>query len=143
MYATTSAKNKFMADGVGSTPPERLLVMLYDRLLRDLEDATVAISRTDVAGAHEALTHAQDIVAELHGALDLDGWDGAQAMSDLYTWIADLLGRANMTKSAPLVAEARSLIQPLRDTWAEAYQSLSTTSTPGPITPGGSLDISG
>ena len=143
MYATTSARNKFMADGVGSTPPERLLVMLYDRLLRDLEDATVAISRSDVAGAHEALTHAQDIVAELHSALDLEGWDGAQAMSDLYTWIADLLGRANVTKSAPLVAEARSLIQPLRDTWAEAYQSLSTASTAAPVAPGGSLDISG
>ncbi|MDZ7678957.1 MAG: flagellar export chaperone FliS [Acidimicrobiales bacterium] len=144
MYApTTTARSKFVADGVGTIPPERLLVLLYDRLLRDLDDATVAIGRGEVAGSHEALTHAQDIVAELHSALDFDRWDGAQAMADLYTWLADLLGRANITKSASLVAEARSLVQPLRDTWAEAYQSLSAASAGAPAASAGGLDLSG
>ncbi|MFP3906753.1 MAG: hypothetical protein ACLFWR_06955, partial [Acidimicrobiales bacterium] len=61
----------------------------------------------------------------------------------IYTWLADLLGKANMTKSAPLVAEARSLVQPLSDTWSEAYQSLITTPAAAPAVSGGGLDISG
>jgi flagellar protein FliS len=127
MYATaTTARNKFVADGVGSTPQERLLVMLYDRLLRDLDDADRAIAAIEIPAAHDALTHAQDIVAELHSALDPARWDGADAMADLYTYLADLLGRANMAKSAALVAEARAVVAPLRDTWADAYAALTT-----------------
>jgi flagellar secretion chaperone FliS len=144
MYATAStARNRFVADGVGSTPPERLLVLLYERLLRDLDDAIIGIGRLDVTGAHDALTHAQDIVAELHSALDLDRWEGAQAMADLYIYLADLLARANMTKSAPLVAEARKLIQPLRDTWAEAAQALASTPSSAVNPSAGSLDVAG
>ncbi|QGG94638.1 flagellar export chaperone FliS [Actinomarinicola tropica] len=145
MYATaTSARHKFVSDGVGSTPPERLLVMLYDRLLRDLDDATGAIERADVGASHDALTHAQDIVAELHSALDPTRWDGADAMAGLYAYLAELLGRANMAKSAALVAEARSVIAPLRDTWAEAYAS---TAAAAPVAaasrPAGGLDVAG
>ncbi len=142
MYTATAARNRFVTDGVGSTPPEKLLVMLYDRLLRDLDDATAAIGDKDVSGAHEALSHAQDIVAELHSALDPDRWDGAEAMGDLYTWLAELLGRANMKKSAALVDEARSLVAPLRDTWAEAYRSLAANPSVATATTGG-LDVSG
>jgi len=130
MYATaTTARNKFVADGVGSTPPERLLVLLYDRLLRDLDDAERAIARAEIPTAHDALTHAQDIVAELHSALDPASWDGANAMGELYVFIAEVLGRANITKSIALVAEARSIISPMRDTWSDAYTAVTTTST--------------
>ena len=55
MYATaTAARNKFVADGVGSTPPERLLVLLYDRLLRDLDDADRAITAIEIPAAGAA-----------------------------------------------------------------------------------------
>ena len=144
MYAPSTARNKFVADGVGTTPPERMLVLLYDRLLRDLDDAALAIGRVDVGDAHDALTHAQDIVAELHSALDTDAWDGAAAMADLYTWLGELLARSNMAKSADLVAEARSLVQPLRDTWAEACQALATASPVSAVSASaGGLDVSG
>lgn len=152
MYATAtaSARQKFVNDGVGNTPPERLLVMLYDRLLRDLDDAVIAIAQSDVGGAHSALAHAQDIVAELHSALDLDAWDGAEAMSGLYVWLGELLAQANVKKSTALVDEARSLVQPMRDTWDEAYQALASASVcvgaaafgDGALGTGG-LDVSG
>ncbi|MBK5224001.1 MAG: flagellar export chaperone FliS [Acidimicrobiia bacterium] len=141
MYATAIARNKFVADGVGSTPQERLLVLLYDRLLRDLDDASVAIGGSDVGGAHDALTHAQDIVAELHSALDPARWDGADAMAALYTYLADVLARANISKSTNLVAEARSLVAPMRDTWAEAH---AITAAPVAVSSAaGGIDVAG
>jgi flagellar secretion chaperone FliS len=140
MHAT--ARNKFISDGVGSTPPERLLIMLYDRLVRDLDDAAIAAASADVNATHEALSHAQDIVAELHSALNSDAWAGAEPMAELYTWLADLLARANVHKSIELVAEARSLVAPLRDTWAEAYELLPTTQSVAAV-PAGGLDVAG
>lgn len=142
MYATT-ARNRFMSDGVGSTPPERLLVLLYDRLLRDLDEASAAVVDGDVCATHEALSHAQDIVAELHSALDPERWDAAESMAGLYTWLADLLGRANIGKDLSLIAEARSLIEPLRDTWDEAYKVVSALPVPATAGPEGGLDVSG
>ncbi len=144
MRAPTQARDRFVSDGVGSVPPGKLLVMLYDRLLRDLDEAAVAIERRDPPAAHEALTHAQDIVAELHSALDLDRWDGAPAMVDIYTYLADLLGRANMAKSTALVIEARSVVAPLRDTWSEAYAAASEAhALAGAARAGGGLDVAG
>lgn len=140
MYAPTTARNRFVSDGVGSMAPGKLLVLLYDRMLRDLDEASSAIDRRDTVAAHGALTHAQDIVAELHSALDVDRWDGAAAMVDLYTYLADLLGRANVSKSMALVLEARSVVAPLRDTWAEAYAA--TTEAAAAVT-GGGLDVAG
>src|SRR5690606_34603541 len=120
MRAPIQARDRFVSDGVGSTPPGKLLVLLYDRLLRDLDEAAVAIDRRDPSVAHGALTHAQDIVDERRSALDPDRWDGAQAMIDIYTCLAGLLARANVSRSTVLVIEARSLVAPLRDTWSEA-----------------------
>jgi flagellar secretion chaperone FliS len=141
MKAPTTARNRFVADGMGSTPPGKLLVLLYDRLLRDVDEAAVAIDRRDTVAAHEALTHAQDIVAELHSALDVDRWDGASAMVDIYTFLADLLARANIAKSLPLVVEARSVIAPLRDTWAEAYVAATESAAPARVA--GGVDVAG
>ncbi len=143
MYSSTAtARNKFVSDGVGSTPSERLVVLLYDRLLRDLDDAAAAIDTAAVGAAHDALAHAQDIVAELHSALDPASWDGADAMGEVYTWLADLLCRANMKKSVPLVQEARTIVAPLRDTWAEACRALQANPHAGAATAGG-LDVAG
>lgn len=151
MYATaTTARSRFMTDGVGSTPPERLLVLLYERLLRDLDEAATAIGAGTVEGAHEALSHAQDIIAELHAALDPGSWELADRMGDLYTWLAETLAQANMKKDAALVAEARSVVQPLCDTWSEAARTAGagTTVAPGGIAPptsiaAGGLDVAG
>ncbi|MGY6499382.1 MAG: flagellar export chaperone FliS [Acidimicrobiales bacterium] len=145
MYATAKARNKFVSDGVGSTPSERLLVLLYDRLLRDLADAGAAIDASSVGAAHDALSHAQDIVAELHAALDPAAWSGAQEMADLYTYLADVLARANMAKSVALVEEARSVIAPLRDTWDEAYRSMTVAplADVGAAPSGRGLDVAG
>ena len=142
-----TARNRFVSDGVGSMPQGKLLVLLYDRMVRDLDEAAVAIDRRDTVGAHEALTHAQDIVAELHSALDVDRWDGAQAMVDIYTFLADLLGRANMAKSLALVAEARSVVLPLRDMWGEAYEASTLAAGSGVgngvAVAAGALDVAG
>ncbi len=68
-------------EAILSASPARLLTMLYDRLLLDLNRAEAAQQSGDWAVASENLVHAQDIIAELVSSLNMEIWDGAQGTS--------------------------------------------------------------
>jgi flagellar protein FliS len=95
--------------------------MLYDRALRDLAEADEAMRRRDAEHAHRALVHAQDIVDALHAALDRTVWSGAEQLGQLYTYVGELLLRANLRKDPGAVADARRVLAPLADAWHQAY----------------------
>lgn len=119
-YGTQTARARYAADSLATASPARLLVMLYDRLVRDLVTAEDAVRGGDRALASENLLHAQAIVLELRTSLDLDVWDGARGLADLYSYLHAELIQANIKKDAPRVAACRRLVEPLRDAWREA-----------------------
>lgn len=119
-YGTSIARARYAADSLATASPARLLVMLYDRLVRDLVTAEEAVRGRDLAAASEQLLHAQAIVLELRTNLDLDVWDGARGLADLYTYLHGELVTANVTKDADRTARCRRLVEPLRDAWREA-----------------------
>lgn len=102
------------------TSPQRLVVLLYQRLLRDLHDADAAIEDRRVEDAHNALIHAQDIVLEFHLALDTEGFEGGERLADIYVYLTDRLVDANRAKDRAVIAECRSLVEPL----AEAFETV-------------------
>ena len=102
--------------------PVRLLVMLYDRLIRDLDDAEASILSGDRAGASIALLHAQDIVSELESALDPSAWSAAVELSSIYVYLQARLVRANIGQDLDATREARSAIEPLREAWTRIWQ---------------------
>ena len=120
MTTTYGGVSHFISDGITTASPQRLLVMLYDRLLLDLDRAQLAIARFDHNAAHEALVHAQDILTALDCSLDLDVWPAAETLSDIYGFVSNLLVEANLRKDATVVAQCRELIDPIRDAWYEA-----------------------
>lgn len=119
---TTAAhlRNHYTRDAVTTASPGKLLVMLYDRLLKDLTVAEGAVAARDVRGAHEALVHAQDIVRELAATMDTSIWSQGTAVLRLYDYVLDQLVQANVTKDATHIHAAREVMAPLRDAWAEA-----------------------
>ena len=122
---TTSAmlRRRYNGDAVTTASPNRLVVMLYDRLLKDLNSASTAIGGANIEAAHRALLHAQEIVAELSGSLDLSLWPEGAQLKALYDYLTERLVRANMTKDAAFVAECLEVVEPLRDAFAEAALS--------------------
>jgi flagellar protein FliS len=116
----TAARARFVADGMATLTGPRLLVALYARLLRDLDDATAALAADDPAMAHTHLVHAQEIVLELTLALDGTAWDAAADLAELYDWVYRRLVHANVTKDAHTIAECRSVLAPLHDAWSDA-----------------------
>jgi flagellar protein FliS len=119
---TTSAmlRRRYNGDAVTTASPNRLVVMLYDRLLKDLNAAFTAVGGGNIEVAHRALLHAQEIVAELAGSLDLDMWPEGSQLKALYDYLTDRLVRANVTKDATFIAECLEIAEPLRDAFAEA-----------------------
>src|SRR4051812_44812161 len=96
---------RYLAESVTTASPGRLLVMLYDRLLVDLAQAEEALRTGDRQLGSARLLHAQDILAELRGGLDLTAWDGAAGLSQLYGFIVTQLIQANVRANADQVAE--------------------------------------
>lgn len=121
-----SPLDRYRQDGVNTMSPQRLLVLLYQRLLADLDRSATAMELDRPADAHDALMHAQDIVAELHLALDASVWAGAEAMGALYDHVEVLLIEANVTKSSEPVERCRQVVQPLAEAWEQAYRIVST-----------------
>ena len=117
---SASARQRYATSAVGTASPARLLIMLYERLLRDLTTATDALHRRDHAQANDQLQHAQQIVLELRTSLDLDVWDGARGLADLYTYLHAELVTANVRKDAERTVRCRRLVEPLRDAWRDA-----------------------
>lgn len=127
MSTTTSlarAKQQYLEQQVASASPERLLVLLYDRLLVDIDRAAVAQEAADWPSAGTHLTHAQWIVAELSATLT-DAWDGADQLRAVYTYLTSQLITANLSHDVEVTDECREIVAPLRDAWHQAAASVS------------------
>jgi flagellar protein FliS len=121
-----SPVSRYMNDSITTADPAKLLVMLYDRLVLDLDRADTALHHGVPANEH--LLHAQDILSELLSTLDLKAWAGAAKLSALYTFMLTELINANVHRDAAKVASVRELVVPLRDAWREAaLQTLAAT----------------
>ncbi len=116
----TAARAQYAREAVTTASPARLLIMLYDRLVRDLVTAEKALAEGDLGKVNSELTHAQEIVLELRTSLDVSAWDGAQGLSELYSFLYTELIAANIAKDLVRVTSCREIIEPLRDAWRQA-----------------------
>jgi len=107
-------------EAILSASPARLLTMLYDRLLVDLNRAEAAQLAADWPVASENLVHAQSIIAELISSLNSELWSGATQLHSLYAFATQLLIDANIKRDPALTRQAITLIEPLRQTSHEA-----------------------
>jgi len=126
--SAASLRARYMGDTVTTASPQRLLVMLYDRLALDLERGQAALVAGDRTTASEQLQHAQEIVMELQSSLKVDLWDGGPRLAALYTWLLTELIAANVKGDLRRVADCRRIVEPLRDAWREAAASLASSS---------------
>jgi flagellar protein FliS len=101
--------------------------MLYDRLLLDLNCAKDALDSDDHAVADYRLSHAVDIITALAGSLRLDVWDGAEGLLGLYIYVSNAIIHTRVNRDVNLVVEAIALMEPLREAWHQAADSLAST----------------
>ena len=125
--STASLRARYLGDTVTTASPQRLLVMLYDRLALDLERAQTALAAGDRETGTIQLQHAQDVVFGLLESLQVDAWEGAPRLAALYNWLIAELGHAIVKGDLRRVADCRKIVEPLRDAWREAAASLASS----------------
>jgi flagellar secretion chaperone FliS len=125
--SAASLRARYMGDAVTTASPQRMLVMLYDRLALDLDRALAALTSGDRQEASAQLQHAQEIVIELHGSLRVEAWEGGPRLAALYTWLLGELVQANVKADRNRVAACLQVVEPLRDAWRQAAASLAAT----------------
>ncbi|MGX6607787.1 flagellar export chaperone FliS [Micromonosporaceae bacterium Da 78-11] len=113
-------RDRYLQDSINTASPGKLLMMLYDRLVRDLHQSEDAIRAGDRDLSSDNLKHAQDIVVELLTTLDVEAWAGAPGLAGLYSFLLTEMIGANISQDAERVAVCRQLVEPLRDAWREA-----------------------
>jgi flagellar secretion chaperone FliS len=129
MYAT-NARNAYVDNSVATASPTRLLVMLYDRLVLDVQRAVEALRAGNHPESHNQLVHAQDIVIHLRSTLKVEVWDGGPGLASLYDWLHVQLITANMKKDVALTEGCLSIVSDLADTWrTAALQAAAPTGT--------------
>ncbi len=115
---------KYQSDGMAGSSPQQLLLAVFDRIGRDLENATEAIQTNQVELAHRCLVNSQELVYELNLALAPDVWPAAQELRAVYEHLMQLLIEANLNKSVANVERCAQIVTPLAESWAEAHRLL-------------------
>ena len=116
----TTARDTYLGGMTSTASPARLLVMLYDRLVLDLQRAIELGDLGEFLGAGRQLMHAQEIVLELQASLKVDVWDGAAQLSGIYSWLHSEMVRANVQRDVAASRGCLALVEPLADAWREA-----------------------
>jgi flagellar secretion chaperone FliS len=124
MASVDARRSQYIREAVLSATPVRLLTMLYDRLLLDLNRAEAEQEQQNWGSASEQLLHAQAILSELSSSLKVELWDGAEGLRALYTYVSTALIAANTRKDVARTREGIALLEPLRTAWHEAAERL-------------------
>lgn len=110
----------YLKAGVDTATPERLLVMLVDRLELDVKRALGAQSLGQHDVARRELMHAQDIVIELSTSLKVDSFAGGPQLVKIYDWLLQQLVKANTTRDLRITKHCLELASQLAQTWRDA-----------------------
>ena len=120
-YATRAYANVGVNTSVESASPHKLVLMLYDGLLKQLRLAKVHIERKEIVPKAAAISKALAIVDQgLRPGLDLEkGGSIAAQLLALYDYSGERLLQANLRNDAAAVEEVIQLIEPIRSAWAQ------------------------
>lgn len=124
MTTTTFARAAYVQASIATADPQRLLVMLCDRLVLDLQRALVLQRAADHLAAGEQLIHAQAIVMELRTSLDPAGFEGGVQLAAIYEHLFSELVKANVQRDEEITQHCSSLAVQIADVWRQAALSL-------------------
>jgi flagellar protein FliS len=122
--AVQTKMNAYTRVDVETASQGKLIVMLFNGAIKRAEEAKRQLEKGDRQSVHNNLVRAQDIIAELRGALNMKAGDIATNLDSIYEYFQHLLITANIRKEAEPIDTAVSLMGEMRDTWQELFDRL-------------------
>ncbi|MDK2919026.1 MAG: flagellar secretion chaperone FliS [Candidatus Petromonas sp.] len=115
-------KNKFdhyKEQAILTARSEELTLMLYNGIIKFLNQAKIFIDQKNIEKSHNAIVKAQDIITELNVTLNMD-YEISKGLRSLYDFMNRRLMEANIEKDKVIIDEVIELAEEMRDTWKEA-----------------------
>ena len=127
MFSKTKAWQSYRQVATQTASPGQLVLLLYNGLIRFLEQARAGFLIDDPKECNEAINNniqrAQAIINEMSQSLNMaEGGDFALRMRGLYDYFDRRLQESNMAKTEPGVDEVIKHVTILRDAWSEMLQ---------------------
>ena len=113
--------DKMFADDLHTASKEELALMLYEGAIKFLNQAIIAIEKSDFMRANHAIIRVEDIIREFQMTLDHQYPISGQ-LDALYDYMHRRLVEANMSKDIKILEEVLSMFREFRDTWKEAMK---------------------
>ncbi len=132
-----SLRDRFTDDSLVTASGPKVIVLCFERLVRDLDQALVSMETEDHDTTNTLLRHAQDLLTEMVAMLDVDAWEHAGALLSVYDYVLRRLALANMHKDVAAVVESRRLLSEIGDAFRTASATVSaeagSDATPTPV----------
>lgn len=117
------AASAYQKATVETADPVTLVVMCYERTIRDLESARQLHGQKRMDQAYDKIRHAQDIITELLIGLDYErGGDIAANLSRLYNFMLRELMAVNAQKSPRIYDHVVKMLAELKEAWVQIRQ---------------------
>lgn len=119
--ATNAYRQVGVQSGLESASPHRLIQMLFDGLLQNLNTAIGALQRGDIELKGQQIGRAVRILEEgLKGGLNrAQGGELAANLGSLYDYCVQRLTLANLRNDAAPIEEVLTLMSPVAKSWQE------------------------
>ena len=109
----------YQAQAIQTMTAGEMINALYEGLIKQINFAIIHIDEQSIAGSHQALIKAQDIVAYLHQTLNME-IPVSQSIAPYYTFFQDQLILANLKKDKQILEAILPLVIQLRDVFNQA-----------------------
>ena len=122
---TTNGYEAYQQNSVTTVSPGKLLLMAYDGAIKFCRMTDESLANNDFNGLNEYGNKAIAIICELISTLrdDVDPVL-AQRLKAIYTYVIDKISESILMAEKSGVNEAEKILKELRETWAQAEESL-------------------
>ncbi|MCR5120086.1 MAG: flagellar export chaperone FliS [Lachnospiraceae bacterium] len=113
--------DQYLKNKVMTATPAELTLMLYEGAIKFGNIAIRGIEEGDVQKAHINIVKVEKIIEEFRRTLDFK-YDVAQHFENVYSYLAQRLVEANMSKDKAIMEEVVEHLRSMRDNWKEVMK---------------------
>jgi flagellar protein FliS len=117
-----NALNAYQQNSVYTASREKLLLMLYDGLIRFIKQGIAGLDEGDYQKSNTGLIKAQNIISEFMATLDIKkGGELSKNLNLLYDYMKRRLVEANIKKDKDMAIEVLGYAEELKGAFDQAY----------------------
>jgi flagellar biosynthetic protein FliS len=132
----TNPRTSYRENDVRGSSPLRLVVLLYEQIIRDLGQAAQAIEQNDIRLRTNRINHAILVIAHLQSPLDfVKGGKVAKNLEHFYNALRQNLVQVQFYPSRSGIGQQITDLLTVRDAWIEVERAERSTAAPVTVEP--------